>query len=109
MRALSLVPVLFVAGLLVACNPTEEEFPEAYGKAVCTQLKRCDRGDYESRYDDRDDCVDAWADGAELWMDVADLLGADYSEQLAGDCLSEIHLANCEEFTDGDYECDIYE
>ncbi len=109
MRALSLVPVLLAAGLLSACDPTEEEFPEAYAKAVCSKLKKCDRADYEQSYDDKNECVEAWAGGAEWILDLGDLLGAEYSEALAGDCLSEIRRASCAEFDDGEYECEVFE
>jgi hypothetical protein len=103
---------LFVAALipaLVACSVPEEDFPETYGKAMCKQISKCDKADYESAYDDDDDCRDDWADVADFILDAGDLLGQTYSEEKATDCISELKKASCDDFDDGDYECEVFE
>lgn len=94
---------------LVACSVPEEDFPEEYGKTVCKQLKKCDKGDYESAYDDDEDCRDDWAEVADFILDLGDLGGQTYSEEKATDCLQSAKQASCAEFEDGDFECEVFE
>ncbi|MFT5585516.1 MAG: hypothetical protein ACI9VR_003108 [Cognaticolwellia sp.] len=115
---------LLVAALiptLVACSVPEEDFAEAYGETICKQLSKCQQADYEATYEDndcedprdcvptRDICVDIWGDIGDLILFGGNLLGQDYSEENATDCLTEIRRASCEEFEDADYECEVFE
>lgn len=95
-------------GLTVGCAIAEEDFPDAYGSAVCSQLKSCDRGDYEERWDDKADCVDDWADGADILLDAADLFGQTYNPDRGRDCVTNVRRATCEEFDDGEVDCDLF-
>ncbi len=94
---------------LVACTVPEEDFPEAYGKAWCQQFRTCNEADYEADYDDAQDCRDDWADVGEFLLDAGDLLGQTYSEEKATDCLGELKRASCEDFQDGNFECEVFE
>lgn len=107
MKRFWLVAALIPA--LVACSVPEEDFPEEYGKTVCKQLNKCDKADYESAYEDDQECRDDWADVADFFLDLGDIGGQTYSPEQATDCLSEIRKASCEDFGDGDYDCEVFE
>lgn len=95
--------------LLLGCAVSEDAFPDAYGRAICTRLQECQRAEYESRYEDRADCVSAWSEIADSVLDAGDLLGATYSPSSAGSCLRAIRSASCSEFADFQYECEVFE
>jgi len=109
MRSLRPLLAALTLGSLVACAPSEEQFPDAYARAVCSKLEKCDRADYEQAYASKDECVDDWSAAAEWLLDLGDLLGQEYSPSLAADCLSSIRRASCAEFDDGQYECEVFE
>ena len=94
--------------LLIGCAIEEEDFPAVYADTVCDRIEECDKGAYENLYDDAEECQDQWADGAEFWMDAADLLGGDYDPEAARECINAIKDADCGDFETGDYECDLY-
>jgi hypothetical protein len=101
--------VLPVFAVLVACTVEEDEFANSYAKAVCNRLEECQRSDYEQAYEDRDACVEDWAEIADTILDVGDTLGQEYSPQSAQDCLESIREASCGEFSDGQVECEVFE
>lgn len=100
-----MVPLL----ALIGCTIAEEDFPDAYADAVCDRLYECDRGDYENRYDDAEECKNEWAYGVELWMDAEDLLGGEYAEEAARDCISGIREADCGDLSFDELACSVYE
>ena len=100
--------VLLLTLIASGCAIEEADFPDVYADAICDRLAECDKGDYENRYDSDEDCEEQWADGADFWMDAADLLGGEYDSEDARDCIRAIRGADCGEFESGDYECDLY-
>ena len=95
--------------LLFGCAIPEDDFPETYGKSVCKRLEECDQGSYENQYDDRADCVDTWSGLADDFLGFADALDQDYNEDKARDCISSMKDASCGEFSDGSFECDLFD
>lgn len=85
---------------LVACAVPEEDFPEEYGKTVCKRLEECDRGDYEESFSSDEECQNDLADVADTALDLADLLGEQYNEDLGRDFINELRTSSCEEFDD---------
>lgn len=103
---LSATAVIFLAG----CGPIPEaDFPEEFGSTYCKRIKECDKGAYESDYTDKEDCIDDWADFADTMLDLGDLLGGDYNEEMGRECVTAIKDATCGEIDDGDVECDLFE
>lgn len=94
---------------LIGCAIPEEDFAETYASTVCDRISECDKGDYENRYDSDEECEGQWADAADFFMDAADLLGGEYDEDAARECITAINDADCGEFESGDYECDVYD
>ncbi|MCB9745765.1 MAG: hypothetical protein H6740_24535 [Alphaproteobacteria bacterium] len=104
-------PLLLLASslvLLTACAIEEADFPEKFGQASCSRYKECDKGDYESRFDSKEECVNDYADVADFILDAGDLFGADYNPEKGRDCITEIRSATCEDVTSGDIDCDVF-
>lgn len=99
---------LLVASLF-ACAIPEEDFPATYAQVFCRQYEGCEPDDFEDVWDDRDECEDDVEDLASQLLDLADLLGQDYDEDDARDCISNLRWATCDEFSDGDVECTVLE
>ena len=95
--------------LLFGCAIPEEDFSETYGKNVCKRLKECDQGSYENSYADKQDCIDDWTDVGDLILDAGDLFNQDYNEDKARDCISSMKDASCGDFSDGSFECDLFD
>jgi len=99
-------PVVF-ALIFVGCIIEEEDFPDAYGRAVCARIRECQRTDYEDRYEDRSECIDEWAEFADSIIDLGDTFGNEYSPEGADECLDNIRQATCSEFSDFQIECQV--
>lgn len=94
---------------LVACSIPEEDFPEKYGKEACKRLEECDKGDYEEIYGDDDaECVDDFADVADILLDLGDLAGETYDPAKGRECVRNLRKATCEEIQDGEADCDVW-
>jgi hypothetical protein len=106
---MSSLRVTLLALGLVGCAIPEEDFAETYARTACDRVEECDKGSYESRYDDDLECQEQWADWADLLMDAADLLGGEYDEEAARECISAMKDADCGDFETLDYECDVYD
>lgn len=100
-----IVAVVALAGCL---PPAEADFPAAWAAVQCDRQRECDKGDYESRYEDMGDCREQNEDAADDIMDAWDLFGGDYDRDEAGECLSAMRTASCEEVNGGDFggNCD---
>lgn len=100
--------IKLVALALVAvggCGIPEDAFPERVGEAVCDRVEEC-----TATFDDdaaRADCESFWSGAAELWVDLGELGGAEYSPGQGADCVTEIRRATCAEFNSADYTCDV--
>ena len=103
--------VVWVTALVACAPPTEAEFPEAWAKVVCSREKECDRGQFDSNWEDMDDCRTSRADAADQLLDIWDVFG-NYSEDAAGECLSDMRAASCEEVENGSFDdrcSDVYQ
>jgi len=96
-----------LALLFVGCTIEEEDFPDAYGRAVCARLPECQRSDYDDRYEARSECIDEWAEFADSIIDLGDTFGTEYSSEGVRECLDNIHQATCSEFSDFQFECTV--
>jgi hypothetical protein len=57
-RARRFAAWMALASTLVGCGGTDEErFAQAFSGALCDQLARCAKGDYQADYFGRKDCV----------------------------------------------------
>jgi len=104
-RTVLLLPLLLCA----ACTISENHFPDAYARAICTRLAQCEAGQYQNTYDNRRDCVSSWSDAAQSVLDAGDLVGATYSPTKAAQCIDQIHAASCGDFSNFDYTCQVFE
>ncbi|MED5373924.1 MAG: hypothetical protein VX899_23100 [Myxococcota bacterium] len=91
---------------LTACAIPEEDFPEEYGKQNCKRLQECNEDLFEE-FDDMEDCTDAYADLMEPLLDLADLAGETYDPDGARDCITNLKRADCGDWEDGDFTCDL--
>lgn len=101
--------IMLLAAALLACAIPEEDFPATYAQVTCRQYQNCEPEDFDDVWDDRQECEDDVADLTNELLDLADLLGQDYDEDAARDCVSNMRWASCEEFSDGDVECSVLE
>jgi hypothetical protein len=98
--------VLWVGLVAVGCGISEDDFPDRAADAVCDRVDECTEeldGEQE-----RADCESFWAGVAELWIDLGDLGGSEYSPAAGADCVREIRSATCAEFNGADYTCEPF-
>lgn len=95
--------------LLTACTISETNFPNAYARAMCTRLAECEKGQYQSLYADRKDCLKSWSDVMNTILDAGDRLGATYDPSKAAQCVMDIHKASCGEFANFSYTCQVFQ
>lgn len=88
---------LLTAGCL-AWNVSEDNYPERFGTASCDQLRRCYRGFYENEYSDHPDCIETQTELFEEVADGAELLGCDFEQEKAAECLATFPAISCEEW-----------
>lgn len=100
---------LLTLAALTGCAIEEADFPDAYGKAVCKKARKCDRADYEEHYDDLDVCIDDAGDLIRGVIDLAGLVGQEYVPEYGRDCVSQINGMSCEDYNDGEVDCDLFE
>lgn len=91
--------VLFTGCFLVV---DEDTYPAQYASVACARARECDRGAFESAYDDdmtecTDDLEDFSEDAAELW----DALDCDFDEDEARGCLEDMQSSSCGDLTEG--------
>lgn len=100
---------MLLLALLVACSVSEEAFPDALANAACRRLEQCEADAFDDVWDDREDCEEAWADLAEAYLDLGDLLGQTYDPAAGGQCVREVRHADCDQVESGDIDCEIWE
>lgn len=94
------LPPMVLLLVLTACAPTAETFPKQLGTQFCTRWEECYRADYQSRFDDRADCVD------EVQSQVEDAFdGCAFDQKKATDCLQEISTDDCDDVADDYTHC----
>jgi hypothetical protein len=87
---------------LTACGLPEEQHAEALATASCKLQRRCDRGAFDSTYDNLSECEDAIIG---LFDDLAalnELLGCEYDPDGGRELLHDIRSSSCEEYDEGD-------
>jgi len=100
---------VLILALLTACTISESAFPTAFGKAACSRQERCDKGAYEDLWASNQDCIDAWANIAQLYLDAGALLGQTYDPAAGHDCVSQVRQADCSSLDAGSIECDLWQ
>jgi hypothetical protein len=103
--------LLIVAAVLVGaigCAIPEEDFPVIAADAWCDKSRKCDRGDFDNTYPDKAACLEDSREYFDTLSDLADLFGGDYDDAVARECINEVRLESCADFTDGAHEntCD---
>lgn len=96
-----------VAMLAVACTISEDAFPDRVADATCDRVEECTEV-FETE-EERTDCEGFWGNLAELFIDLADLGGAEYSPSRGAQCVQEIRAASCAEFNDGQVPCELFD
>ncbi|RME22404.1 MAG: hypothetical protein D6798_15870 [Deltaproteobacteria bacterium] len=105
---------LILAGMVVAvfsgCSllgtPIDQDtFYETFSKEACKQLKKCNRGAFESWYRDVNDCIDDLMNNADDagWLDDWD--NCSFDDDQAADCLDTLATSECDEV----YEYDAFD
>jgi hypothetical protein len=100
---------IVIAVVMVGCIPPKEaDYPDVWAGVDCARQQECDKGAFESDWSDMDDCRSQMADFADSVMDAQDLFGGEYDSKHAGECLSAVRTATCEEFQNNDFNgnCD---
>ena len=100
--------LFFLLAPLSACGISEENFPEAYGRAVCARSAACDVDAFDALYDDQEDCIDDVAATMELALDVGDVL-KEYDPAKGGDCVADVRSTSCDDLSAGDLVCELFE
>lgn len=94
--------ILVAFTLLVAGCVTEGNVVEKSGAARCRRDRECNQADFESNYDDLEDCVVQYVDALDDWQACAIASGCVFDAEEADGCLEAVHQETCEEFNAGD-------
>ena len=98
--------------LAVGCAPSEikqKDFSDTLADVLCSRVKECDLGAYQSAYFGRSDC-EAWiARDLDVIVEIADDLDCDYSPREAANAWSSLAEMSCEDFYEDDYVDDLGE
>jgi hypothetical protein len=89
------------AVFLAACVG-DIESPDDYAtkraEAMCQRIERCQQGEFERDYSNRDECVEDNAAVIQDEIEFLDLLDCTYLPDHAGLCVSRIRQLSCEEW-----------
>jgi hypothetical protein len=80
----------------------QQDLPKDGAAVVCSRLRECTRGLYDSTYFGRSDCRDEEEVRIQDIVQGADGDNCAYSAAGAGDALQEIDDMSCEDFVDGE-------
>jgi hypothetical protein len=106
MRRANLLVVLLGLGMVLGCGVDEDSLAPKYASAWCKQLERCDRGEFESTYEDIEECREDVEGVVEDVQALFELLGCELDEPAATDEVRDLRRASCEEFHDGDWSAE---
>jgi hypothetical protein len=79
------------AFLLLACV-TAESYPTQSASVVCARFAECEKADFESAYDDPQDCKDDYEALVQCLSDECD-----FDAKAAGEALSAVRSADCDD------------
>lgn len=105
---LRLSPGLALLAAVTACGGIhEDDFTTRLAVAECRTIERCARGLFEANFTDMGDCVDAFGDALDDWVD--ELKSCDYDPDEARRCVSRVRSMDCNDWVRGDDEraCDL--
>lgn len=90
---------------LFACV-TADNFNQQYVAAACQRYEECDKGTFESLYDDQAECNDETLDVLDEFDDCQEF--CDFDPDNATSCLADMKTADCEDVMSGDFsnDCD---
>ncbi|MBW1876830.1 MAG: hypothetical protein JRJ84_00565 [Deltaproteobacteria bacterium] len=106
MRRANLLLILVGVGVSCGCRVDEDSFAPRYASAWCNQLERCDRGDFESTYEDMVECREDVEAVVEDVQALFEILGCELDERAATDEIRDLRRASCEEFHERDWSAD---
>lgn len=89
-----------------SCTIQESSFPESYAQAHCKKWVRCDRADFNETWDSRDDCESRVESNMDAAITIGDLF-ADYDEEAGWSCVRQINTLSCDDWKDGEADCDV--
>lgn len=91
---------------LLACV-TEDNYLDRSVAVSCDRAEECDKGSFESAYDDQADCRDQYAEASAGLSDCY-AENCTFDAKQAAACLQAARTATCDAWTNGDYtsECD---
>lgn len=96
-----LLPVLWA--LLVGCDVEEEDYPQVLADAMCDQMYRCARADYESSYATDDECEADYLEFIEFIEDAQGVFGREYDVEAGTACVKAVRQSTCDEWDDEAY------
>jgi len=102
----NLMVILIGIGMTSGCLVDEETLAPRYASAWCSQLERCDRGDFEATYDDREECEADVEGVVEDVQALYELLNCELDQQAATQEIRDLRHASCEEFHEFDWSTD---
>ena len=97
--------LIAVALLAVGCGLgaiTEDTLPARVAGPYCDNLRRCNRGYFDSEFSDMADCVDETEEDFEDLVEEADDYGCDFDEDEARECVQSLRSSSCEDWYEGD-------
>lgn len=84
---------MFLFAALLACV-TKDNFNDQLVTVLCARTEECNKGDFETYYDDQAECID---DGQDSY-DEDDYEDCDFDAEAGASCLSDIKSADCDDF-----------
>jgi hypothetical protein len=92
--------------VLTGCAVTEQNFPDRYAGAVCSQWRSCDEEQFYSDFEDVPECED---DVSVVVRETLDLFSlCEFVPEDARECLQAIRSSTCAEVEQFDFDgrCD---
>jgi hypothetical protein len=81
----------------------QEDFGSVAAPVVCSRLRECMRGDYESSFFGNQDCQDEQEVALDALAEAFTDAGCDYDSAGASDALHEIDEMNCQDFYENEW------
>ncbi len=97
---------LLALGLLGACGVSEDALADRWSRTWCNQSQRCDRGEFDRRWDSVRECREEVAEAVEELIAVFGVLGCELDRRAAAQEIRALRRASCAEFADGDFGAD---
>lgn len=99
-------PVLLLLLASASCTISKDDFPESYAHASCKKSFRCDRERFNDTWDSTQECRERTEENIDVAISIGDLF-ADYDEEGGWSCVRQINTLSCEDWKDGEADCDV--